>query len=46
MKIAVAIVLTLVWIIYTVDACHKDDEPVILPYVLGLLLAAIWGSIL
>ena len=46
MKIAIAIVLTLVWIVYTANACHKDDKPVILPYFLGLILAAIWGNIL
>lgn len=46
MKIAITIVLTLIWIVYTANACHKDDKPVILHYFLGLLLAAIWGSIL
>ena len=46
MKIAIAIVLTLVWVVYTASACHEDDKPVILPYFLGLILAAIWGNIL
>lgn len=46
MKIAIAIVLTLVWVIYTANACHKDDRPVIIHYFLGLLLATFWGSIL
>ena len=46
MKIAITAVLTLIWIVYTTNACHKDDKPVVLPYFLGLLLAAIWGHIL
>jgi len=46
MKIAIATVLTLVWIVCTANACHKDDKPVVLHYFLGLLLAAIWGHIL
>lgn len=46
MKIAIAIMLTLIWIIYTTNACHKDDKPVIVHYFLGLLLAAFWCSIL
>jgi hypothetical protein len=46
MKIAIAIVLTLVWIVYTANACRKDDKPIILHYFLGLLLAAFWCRIL
>lgn len=45
MKIAITIVLTLIWVVYTVNACRKD-KPVVLPYCLGLLLAAVWSSIL
>ena len=45
MKIAIAIVLTIIWMIFTDDACHKD-KPVVIHYILGLLLAAFWGSIL
>lgn len=45
MKITIIIMLTLIWVVYTVSACRKD-ESVILPYCLWLLLAAIWSSIL